>query len=99
MRPAWSRRLERKSQAVWDNYSSRKDDEVSGEHGKIVFNGAGHVYYYDLESTNGSWVNDVQVEEGKRYPKPLLEGHRIKLGPKTVLGVFETDVNGIEEFN
>ena len=76
-----------------------KDDEVSGEHGKIVFNGAGHVYYYDLESTNGSWVNDVQVEEGKRYPKPLLEGHRIKLGPKTVLGVFETDVNGIEEFN
>ena len=74
-----------------------KDDEVSGEHGKIVFNGASHIYYYDLESTNGSWVNNKKVEEGKRFHDPILPGHVIKLGARTQLGIFQTDLNGIEQ--
>jgi hypothetical protein len=81
------------------NLVLEKDDEVSGEHGKIVFNGAGHIYYYDLESTNGSWVNDKKVEEGKRFHDPILSGHVIKLGENTKLGIFETDLNGIEQEN
>ena len=74
-----------------------KDEEISGEHGKIVFNGSSHAYYYDLDSTNGSWVNENKVESGTRYHEALIEGTVIRLGPHTKIGVFEVNLNGIEQ--
>ncbi|HSN14469.1 MAG TPA: GGDEF domain-containing protein [Anaeromyxobacteraceae bacterium] len=49
-------------------------DDVSRRHSRIIPDGAGHLVV-DLESTNGTWVNGVQVRSQR-----LRSGDRIRMG-------------------
>ena len=49
-------------------------DDVSRRHARIVPDGAGHLVV-DLDSTNGTWVNGVQVQTRR-----LRSGDRIRMG-------------------
>jgi diguanylate cyclase (GGDEF)-like protein len=49
-------------------------DDVSRRHARIVPDGAGHLVV-DLDSTNGTWVNGVQVRTQR-----LRSGDRIRMG-------------------
>ena len=51
-------------------------DDVSRQHARIVPDGAGHLVV-DLDSTNGTWVNGLQVHS-----------HRLRSGDRIRMGVF-----------
>jgi len=38
------------------------DDTVSGRHGRLTYN-LNQWWYEDLKSTNGSWLDDLKIEE------------------------------------
>src|SRR6185503_1269845 len=64
-----------------DNCSLRFDDaSVSGTHARIVLIGNDYMFA-DNQSTNGSYLNDVRVEQ----PTRLSDGDRIRLGPNCLL--------------
>lgn len=56
------------------------DSGVSRRHAKIVSSSDGMVVIIDLESTNGTYVNDQRVEMS-----PLREGMRVGIGPDAEL--------------
>jgi len=39
-----------------------KDDTVSGRHGRLTYQ-LNQWWYEDLKSTNGSWLDDLKIEE------------------------------------
>jgi pSer/pThr/pTyr-binding forkhead associated (FHA) protein len=49
-------------------------DTVSRRHAEIEVGRGGRVLIRDLDSTNGTWVNDKRVEE----EGPLREGDRVR---------------------
>lgn len=59
---------------------SLPDSGVSRRHAKIIRSRDGTVVLLDLESTNGTYVNDQRIETS-----PLREGARIGIGPDTEL--------------
>lgn len=63
------------------------DSGVSRRHAKLVFSSDGRVVLLDLESTNGTFVNDSRVELAA-----LHDGHRVRLGPDAQLR-FEVSVD------
>jgi pSer/pThr/pTyr-binding forkhead associated (FHA) protein len=68
----------------------RTDEErhVSGRHAEIQFRADGTVVVRDLESRNGTWVNDKRI----KGEAPLKVGDRLLLGnAPTVLVVAELD--------
>ena len=56
------------------------DNGISRKHAKIVISSDGLVNIIDLESTNGTFVNGVQIDVAV-----LREGDRVGLGPDVVL--------------
>ena len=56
------------------------DSGVSRRHAKLVRSSDGMVVIIDLQSTNGTWVNDGRIEM-----TALREGHRVGIGPDAVL--------------
>ena len=56
------------------------DSGVSRRHAKIVMSSDRMVVIIDLQSTNGTWVNEQRVEMS-----PLREGARIGIGPDAEL--------------
>jgi DNA-binding CsgD family transcriptional regulator len=56
------------------------DSGVSRRHAKLVRSSDGMVVIIDLQSTNGTWVNDARVEM-----TALREGHRVGIGPDAEL--------------
>jgi two-component system, cell cycle response regulator len=59
---------------------SLQDDGISRRHAKLVRQGEAFVVH-DLGSTNGTFVNDVQIKS----PTLLAEGDFLRIGSKTVL--------------
>lgn len=57
-----------------------EDDGVSRQHAKLLLNDAGIVNLVDLGSTNGTFLNGVQIDVAI-----VREGDRIELGPDVVL--------------
>lgn len=51
--------------------------EVSSFHSKLVFQSDGTLWIYDLDSTNGVYVNGIRIKIKHR----ILPGDKIKLGP------------------
>jgi DNA-binding CsgD family transcriptional regulator len=62
------------------------DSGVSRRHAKIVISSDGMVVILDLQSTNGTFVNDNRVEM-----TALREGHRIGIGPDAELEFTRQD--------
>lgn len=60
------------------------DCEVSSEHGKIVMDEQGVATYIDMDSTNGSFYNEVQVEAMEQIF--LKTGAKLRLG-KSIMEV------------
>jgi DNA-binding NarL/FixJ family response regulator len=56
------------------------DSGVSRRHAKLVRSTDGMVVIIDLQSTNGTWVNESRVEM-----TALREGHRVGIGPDAEL--------------
>ena len=56
------------------------DSGVSRRHAKVVISSDGMVVIIDLQSTNGTFVNDSRVDM-----TALKEGHRIGIGPDAEL--------------
>jgi two-component system cell cycle response regulator len=63
-------------------------DDVSRRHARIVPDGAGHLVV-DLDSTNGTWVNGVQV-----HSQRLRSGDRIRMGVFVARYVGAGDTEG-----
>jgi diguanylate cyclase (GGDEF)-like protein len=63
-------------------------DDVSRRHARVVADGSGHLLV-DLESTNGTWVNDVRARAHR-----LRAGDRIRLGGFVARYVAEGDREG-----
>jgi len=61
------------------------DSGVSRQHAKIVFSSDGLAMIVDLDSTNGTLVNDARVELSR-----LHAGWRVRIGPDAEL-VFEPE--------
>lgn len=59
---------------------SLQDSGVSRRHAKIIRSSDGMVVLIDLQSTNGTYVNDQRIETA-----PLREGARIGIGPDAEL--------------
>src|SRR5258705_13606264 len=57
------------------NHVVLDDTRISRQHAKISPGAGGHVVY-DLNSANGTYVNDVQVKRHKRAP-----GDTVRFGP------------------
>mmetsp|Transcript_25116 Transcript_25116/g.50051 ORF Transcript_25116/g.50051 Transcript_25116/m.50051 type:complete len:225 (+) Transcript_25116:126-800(+) len=55
-----------------------KDLEVSTTHGHFLSDKAGRVYFVDTGSTNGTFYNEVQLEEGE--PLEVKDGTKIRCG-------------------
>jgi len=61
------------------------DKAVSGAHGKINYEDR-HFVYYDVGSTNGSWLMTPQgVRQRVKGPVPLRDGDKLKLGDTTLV--------------
>jgi DNA-binding CsgD family transcriptional regulator len=56
------------------------DEGISRKHAKVVVAGDGLVNLVDLQSTNGTFLNGVQIDVAV-----LREGDRVALGPDVVL--------------
>jgi diguanylate cyclase (GGDEF)-like protein len=63
-------------------------DDVSRRHARIAFDGGAHVVT-DLGSTNGTWVNGVEVERHR-----LVPGDRIRVGAYVAAYVAADDPAG-----
>jgi len=59
------------------------DPAVSRVHGRILRDNLGRIFYEDLGSRYGSWVNEVQAQPNQ--PVHLPENALIRLGPETIL--------------
>jgi len=65
------------------------DSGVSRRHAKVVKSSDGMVVIIDLQSTNGTYVNEQRVEMS-----PLREGMRVGIGPDAELELtFREDVS------
>ncbi|MDV7402527.1 FHA domain-containing protein, partial [Arthrospira platensis SPKY1] len=53
-----------------------EDPQVSLFHGKLVFMDDGSLWIHDLDSTNGTWVNDQKIPGKSR----LMPQDRVRLG-------------------
>lgn len=63
------------------------DSGVSRQHAKIVFSSDGLAMIVDLDSTNGTLVNDARVELSRLHP-----GSRVCIGPDAAF-VFEAETD------
>jgi DNA-binding CsgD family transcriptional regulator len=63
-----------------------EDSGVSRRHAKVVHSGDDTVVLVDLDSTNGTWVNDARIELSA-----LHAGYRVRIGPDVQL-IFEARV-------
>jgi glycerophosphoryl diester phosphodiesterase/pSer/pThr/pTyr-binding forkhead associated (FHA) protein len=54
------------------------NDSVADSHASIGVHPSGRVWIRDNGSTNGTWLNDVRIEEGRKIP--LRPGDRIRIG-------------------
>ncbi len=55
-----------------------KDSEVSEHHGKFELSGKNKIYYTDMKSTNGTFINTVKIEPKKEYP--ITQGAVLRVG-------------------
>lgn len=53
------------------------DEGVSRRHAMLIPD-HDHLYLADMESTNGTWINGIYLEPGRRYP--LAPGDQIEFG-------------------
>ncbi|MBF0126481.1 MAG: FHA domain-containing protein [Magnetococcales bacterium] len=60
-----------------DNDLMMGDDAISTRHARIRFGDAGQYFIQDLKSTNGVFVNGVDVGSGE---KELFDGDKVKIG-------------------
>ena len=74
----------------WENVIGRtgscdivvKDRAMSRNHGLLMRDGGGNWTFRDVGSKNGSFLNDVQIEEPMK-PVPLKYGDEIRMGATT----------------
>jgi diguanylate cyclase (GGDEF)-like protein len=65
------------------------DPDVSRHHALVLSEGAGHAVR-DLGSTNGTWVNDAEVEK-----TPLRSGDQVRLGSAVVKYLAGGDIEAL----
>jgi len=70
-----------------------KDSQMSGKHGEFELNVKGELFYTDLGSTNGSFLNNSQIQ---KIQFKLLETLRIG---NTLITIDETKLNALERMN
>lgn len=61
------------------------DPAISRAHGRIIKDSSGRVFYEDVGSRYGSWVNEVQVQPNQRVHLPEMA--LIRLGPETIIRI------------
>lgn len=64
------------------------DEGVSREHAKLFVSADGPHRVADLESRNGTWVEDQRVGPGST---PIRDGERIRIGPGTIFKIGMAD--------
>ena len=64
-----------------------KSPKVSRKHAVIFLSTSGEVLLRDLGSENGTWVNDVRIEE----TRVLKAGDKVTLGPVELTWIVEGD--------
>ena len=69
------------------------DEGISRNHAEVVETNRGHVLFDN--STNGTFVNGVQVPEGGHL---LADGDRIQLGPSESMLAYRSDFAQTREF-
>ncbi len=57
-----------------------RDDQISSQHALLLATASREIYFCDLQSVCGSFVNDRSI----RYPVLLHHGDRLKIGPVEV---------------
>lgn len=71
------------------------DDQISSQHALLLATADRDIYFCDLQSVNGSFVNDVSI----RYPVLLRHGDRLKIGPLEVEFQYSGEVPGTQLFS
>ncbi|GMI60061.1 hypothetical protein ScalyP_jg9246 [Parmales sp. scaly parma] len=70
--------------------SLSKDLEVSTTHGKFELNKDGGVYFTDIGSTNGTFLDEVGVEEGEPLRLPVDGVLEIRVGASVMVCTLES---------
>ncbi len=63
---------------------------ISREHAKLIVNDSGQIYIMDLGSTNGTYVNEEQLNPSISYP--LDNGDVLRLGSCVAHVLFEENM-------
>ncbi|CAI5744582.1 unnamed protein product [Peronospora destructor] len=66
-----------------------KDSELSTSHGEIKMETTGKIFFFDLDSTNGTRINDVDLKAHVPYELTLSKPIKVEVGAGEYEFVFE----------
>ncbi|ETN21318.1 hypothetical protein PPTG_01544 [Phytophthora nicotianae INRA-310] len=69
--------------------SMPKDSELSTSHGEVKLETTGKVFFIDSESTNGTRIDDVELEPKKPYELTISKPIKVEVGAGEYEFIFE----------